>query len=43
MSGVTRDRLYDVSEWNGKHFTVIDTGGFVTGSEDILKKRLENK
>ena len=33
-SGVTRDRHYGVSEWNGKTFTVIDTGGYVVGSED---------
>jgi len=33
-SGVTRDRHYGYGEWNGKHFTVIDTGGYVTGSED---------
>ncbi|MDH5610707.1 MAG: 50S ribosome-binding GTPase, partial [Cyclobacteriaceae bacterium] len=34
-SGVTRDRHYGVSEWNGKKFTVIDTGGYVEGSDDI--------
>lgn len=33
-SGVTRDRHYGYGEWNGKHFTAIDTGGYVTGSED---------
>lgn len=33
-SGVTRDRHYGYGEWNGKHFTVIDTGGYVTGSDD---------
>lgn len=43
VSGVTRDRLYDVSEWNGKHFTVIDTGGFVTGSEDIFEKEIKKQ
>ncbi len=36
-SGVTRDRHYGVSEWNGKHFTVIDTGGYVEGSDDIFE------
>lgn len=35
--GVTRDRHYGMSEWNGKHFTVIDTGGYVEGSEDIFE------
>ncbi|HEX5626211.1 MAG TPA: ribosome biogenesis GTPase Der [Saprospiraceae bacterium] len=37
ISGVTRDRIYDVSEWNGKHFTVIDTGGFVSKTNDIFE------
>ncbi len=36
-SGVTRDRHYGYSEWNGKSFTVIDTGGYVEGSEDIFE------
>ncbi|MFY0689968.1 MAG: ribosome biogenesis GTPase Der [Cyclobacteriaceae bacterium] len=36
-SGVTRDRHYGSSEWNGKKFTVIDTGGYVEGSEDIFE------
>ena len=30
-SGVTRDRQYGKAEWNGKEFTVIDTGGYVKG------------
>jgi GTP-binding protein len=33
-SGVTRDRQYGVAQWNGKTFTAIDTGGYVTGSDD---------
>lgn len=37
VSGVTRDRQYGVSDWNGKAFNVIDTGGFVHGSEDIFE------
>lgn len=36
-SGVTRDRQYGVSEWNGKKFTTIDTGGYVTGSDDVFE------
>ncbi len=36
-SGVTRDRHYGYSEWNGKKFTVIDTGGYVEGSDDIFE------
>jgi GTP-binding protein len=34
FSGVTRDRKYGFCEWNGKRFTVVDTGGFVHGSDD---------
>ena len=34
VSGVTRDRHYGKSEWNGKEFSVIDTGGYVIGSDD---------
>ncbi|MGB3619155.1 MAG: ribosome biogenesis GTPase Der [Catalinimonas sp.] len=33
-SGVTRDRHYGHAEWTGVHFTVVDTGGYVVGSED---------
>lgn len=39
-SGVTRDRQYGISDWNGKTFNVIDTGGFVAGSEDIFEKEI---
>ena len=41
--GVTRDRHYGVSEWNGKHFTVIDTGGYVEGSEDIFEGAIRSQ
>lgn len=37
VSGVTRDRIYGFSHWNGRDFTVVDTGGFVKGSEDIFE------
>lgn len=36
-SGVTRDRQYGVTDWNGKQFNVIDTGGFVHGSDDVFE------
>ena len=36
-SGVTRDRHYGYGEWIGQHFTVIDTGGYVTGSSDVFE------
>ena len=43
ISGVTRDRLYGVSEWNGKHFTVIDTGGFFFKNKLMLKVEIKKK
>lgn len=33
-SGVTRDRQYGKSDWNGKYFSIIDTGGYVMGGDD---------
>jgi GTP-binding protein len=38
--GVTRDRRYADTEWAGKHFTIIDTGGFVPESEDVFEKAI---
>jgi GTPase len=40
ISGVTRDRQYGVTDWNGKTFNVIDTGGFVHGSEDVFEREI---
>lgn len=40
VSGVTRDRQYGMGDWNGKTFNVIDTGGFVAGSEDVFEKEI---
>lgn len=40
ISGVTRDRQYGISDWNGKTFNVIDTGGFVHGSTDVFEKEI---
>ncbi|MBP7557814.1 MAG: ribosome biogenesis GTPase Der [Chitinophagaceae bacterium] len=40
VSGVTRDRQYGVADWNGKSFNVIDTGGFVAGSEDVFEREI---
>jgi len=39
-SGVTRDRQYGVTDWNGKTYNVIDTGGFVAGSEDVFEREI---
>ena len=43
VSGVTRDRHYGKSEWNGKEFSVIDTGGYVQGSDDIFEKEIRKQ
>lgn len=43
FSGVTRDRQYGITEWNGKTFNVIDTGGFVLHSEDIFEKAIRHQ
>ena len=43
FSGVTRDRQYGITEWNGKTFNVIDTGGFVLHSEDIFEKAIRQQ
>jgi GTP-binding protein len=43
ISGVTRDRIYGFSEWNGKNFTVVDTGGFVKGSSDIFEAEIRRQ
>jgi len=43
FSGVTRDRQYGISEWNGKTFNVIDTGGFVSQSEDVFEKEIRKQ
>lgn len=42
-SGVTRDRHYGHSDWNGKAFTVIDTGGYVVGSDDIFEEEIRKQ
>ncbi|HYV92855.1 MAG TPA: ribosome biogenesis GTPase Der [Chitinophagales bacterium] len=42
-SGVTRDRIYGISEWNGKTFNVIDTGGFVSHTKDIFEKEIKKQ
>jgi GTP-binding protein len=43
VSGVTRDRHYGRSEWNGREFSVIDTGGFVTSSEDVFEEEIRKQ
>ena len=43
VSGVTRDRHYGKSDWNGKEFSVIDTGGYVIGSDDVFEKEIDKQ
>ena len=43
VSGVTRDRHYGQSDWNGIDFSLIDTGGYVEGSEDIFQKEIDKQ
>lgn len=43
VSGVTRDRHYGISDWNGREFTVIDTGGYVSGSADIFEAEIRKQ
>jgi GTPase len=43
VSGVTRDRNYGKAEWNGKTFSVIDTGGYVVNSEDIFEAEINKQ
>jgi GTP-binding protein len=42
-SGVTRDRHYGKSDWNGIEFSVIDTGGYVVGSDDIFEEEIRRQ
>ena len=42
-SGVTRDRHYGYAEWVGKYFTLIDTGGYVTGSDDVFEEAIREQ
>ena len=43
VSGVTRDRHYGKSDWNGREFSLIDTGGYVVGSEDIFEQEIDKQ
>jgi len=43
ISGVTRDRQYGITDWNGKSFNVIDTGGFVPDSDDVFEREIRKQ
>ena len=42
-SGVTRDRNYGKCYWNGKEFSIIDTGGYLVGGNDIFEKQIDKQ
>jgi len=43
VSGVTRDRNYGMSHWNGMDFSVIDTGGYVMNSDDVFEEEINKQ
>ena len=43
ISGVTRDRIYGTSDWNGKSFSIVDTGGFVKNSDDVFEAAIRDQ
>jgi GTP-binding protein len=43
VSGVTRDRHYGKTYWNGQEFSVIDTGGYIVGSDDIFEAEIRKQ
>lgn len=43
ISGVTRDRIYGRGEWNGVQFSVIDTGGYIHGSDDVFEAEIRKQ
>ena len=42
-AGVTRDRHYGKSDWNGLEFSIIDTGGYVLGSDDSFEEEIRKQ
>ncbi len=43
VAGVTRDRIYGKSDWNGVEFSIIDTGGYVVNSDDIFEEEIRKQ
>jgi GTP-binding protein len=43
VSGVTRDRQYGTTEWNGKKFNLVDTGGFIGDADDVFAAAIRNQ
>ena len=42
-AGTTRDRHYGTSDWNGREFSVIDTGGYALGGEDVFEEEIRHR
>ena len=42
-AGTTRDRQYGKVDWNGKEFSIVDTGGWVVGSEDVFESEINKQ
>ncbi len=43
VSGVTRDRHYGKTDWNGRYFSIIDTGGYILGSDDVFEAEIDKQ
>jgi len=43
VSGVTRDRHYGTADWNGKSFNIVDTGGYISGSDDVFEEQIRRQ
>ncbi len=43
VSGVTRDRIYGKSDWNGIEFSIVDTGGYIVNSDDIFEEEIRKQ
>jgi GTPase len=43
QAGVTRDRHYGIAEWTGIEFSIVDTGGYVTGSDDVFEGEIRKQ
>ena len=43
QAGTTRDRQYGKSEWVGREFSVVDTGGWVVNSDDVFEEEIRKQ
>lgn len=43
VAGVTRDRHYGKVEWNGREFSIVDTGGYIMGSDDVFEEEIRKQ